>query len=78
MRIVHQFCRFSAVLGLRPRKVSAGSVQGYVLALVDNTHTTATKLLHNAVVRDGLADQFERDSKPVGEYGRTLLQASHR
>ena len=37
-----------------------------VLGLVDNAHPTAAQLLDDAVVRDGLADQFERDSTPVG------------
>ena len=32
-----------------------------VLGLVDHTHAAA-QLVQNAVVRNGLADQFERDS----------------
>jgi hypothetical protein len=34
-------------------------VQGYVFGLVDHTHPATTELLDNAVVRDGLADQFD-------------------
>ena len=42
------------------------SVQGYVLGLVDDTHPAAAELLDDAVVRDGLADQMEGNSTPVG------------
>ena len=38
------------------------SVEGYVLGLVDDTHAATTKLFDDAVVRDGLADQFANSS----------------
>ena len=31
-------------------------MQGYVLGLIDHAHATASELLDDAVVRDGLAD----------------------
>ena len=34
------------------------SVQRYILRLVHYAHSTATELLDNAVVRDGLADEL--------------------
>ena len=40
------------------------AVKPGVLGLVDHTHAPAAELLDNAVVRDGLADQFEGDSAP--------------
>src|ERR1700674_255861 len=35
------------------------SVQGYVLGLIDHAHATASELLDDAVVRDGLADHSQ-------------------
>jgi hypothetical protein len=37
-----------------------------VLGLVHHTHPPASELLDDAVMRDDLADQIERDSTPVG------------
>jgi hypothetical protein len=36
------------------------SMKACVLGLVNHTHPAATQLLHNAVVRDGLADHWRR------------------
>jgi hypothetical protein len=38
------------------------AVQLNVLRLVDHTHTAAAELLDDAVVRDGLANQFKKAS----------------
>jgi len=38
------------------------SMQPRVLGLVDHTHPAAAQLLDDAVVRDGLADQFDNSS----------------
>jgi signal transduction histidine kinase len=40
-----------------------------VLGLVDHTHPAATELLDNAVVRNDLADHFDRTPKPWDEDG---------
>jgi hypothetical protein len=37
-------------------------VQPQIFSLVDHTHTADTEFLHDAVVRDGLADQLKKDS----------------
>ena len=39
------------------------TVEG-ILSLVNHFHPAATELFDDAVVRDGLADQFGRDSDP--------------
>ena len=36
------------------------AAQLYVLSLVDHAHPAAAELFYNAVVRDGLADHWER------------------
>jgi hypothetical protein len=38
------------------------TVESRVLGLVNDTHAAATEFLDDAVVRDSLADQFERHS----------------
>src|SRR6266849_893586 len=48
----------------------------HILGLVNHTHPATAELLNDAVVRDGSADQSERDSTPVDEYGRTVPQPS--
>ena len=40
-----------------------------VFGLVDHTHAAATKLLHDAIVRDGLADHVEIISFRAGVCG---------
>jgi hypothetical protein len=35
------------------------AMQSRVLGLIDHTHAATAELLHDAVVRDGLADQFD-------------------
>ena len=64
-------------LGFTPETLKSLAVSGYifgqklqgdktvesgVLGLVDHTHAAAAEFLDDAIVRDGLADQFERDS----------------
>jgi hypothetical protein len=36
------------------------SVEASVLSLINHTHSTAAKLFHNAIMRDGLADHGPR------------------
>ena len=42
---------------IRQKLQSDETVQPSVLSLVDHTHPATTQLLHNAIMRDGLADQ---------------------
>jgi hypothetical protein len=53
------------------------TVKPGVLGLVDNPHATAPELLDDAVVRDGLANQF-RESPALGPHLRVDEQASQR
>src|SRR3984893_17150230 len=48
------------VLGyfIRQKLQGVKSVQGYVLGLVNDAHSAATKLLNDAVMRDGLANEL--------------------
>jgi hypothetical protein len=45
------------------------AVQFYILSLVDDTHPTTAELLDDAVVRDGLADQFDNSSPRTAVLG---------
>ena len=40
------------------------SAKSDIFRLINDTHPGATRFLDDAVVRDGLADQFERGSEP--------------
>ena len=58
-----------------------------VLGLIDHAHSAATELLHDAIVRDGLADHWERmlrcqirqvnESRGVGAIPNVFLQRRH-
>ena len=50
-------------------------MEGYVFGLVDDTHAAATKLLDDAIVRDGLADHSEIRGYQV--LGRFILRTWH-
>jgi hypothetical protein len=43
----------------------SGVIKTGVLGLVHHSHAIAAELLYNPIVRDGFADQLERDSRPV-------------
>jgi len=50
------------------------TVEDYILSLVYNPHTAATQLFDDSVMRDGLADHKDEDTRPSGRF---ILRTRH-